>query len=58
VSSKRLDRLKLAKRILKADSGASANEIVGIIKAHENRRPDTFKSIGQLLPQELRCKMK
>lgn len=43
--------------MLKNEPGADVNEIVAAIKAHEKRRPETFKSIGELL-EGFKCKTK
>lgn len=53
--NKRLRRLNMAKRILKAHPDASADDVVGLVRAQEARRPETFKSIGELL-EGFKCK--
>ena len=47
--NKRLQRLNLAKHILKTHAGASADDVVGMVRAMERKKPDPFKSVGQLL---------
>lgn len=48
--NKRLNRLNLAKRFLRLNPNASAEEIIQFVRAQEKRhRPETFKTMGELL---------
>lgn len=48
--NKRLERLKIAKRLLKVKPDASAEEIAGAVRNLERRRPrDPLRPIGDYL---------
>lgn len=57
VMNRRLQRLNMAKKILKDNPEVSAAEVVAVIRARERTRPDNFKFVGDLL-KGFECKTK